>query len=1021
MLDTAFFDGDARDPNDILYVGSVKTVVGHTEGTAGLAGIIKAYLSIKHSIIPPNLHFDKLSASVEPFYNNLQVVTSNMPWPELSPGQVRRASVNSFGFGGTNAHAIIEGYEQPKKETIATISSIAGAALENTAPHLPFVFSAASEPSLNALVEKYSGYLEGNTSIDLRRLSYTLSCRRSAFAYKVAFSAATHDELCQKMKESLHEDGHLPIIRSTVSTPSLLGVFTGQGAQWPAMGASLLQCSQRARSIVKELDASLAALPEADRPTWTLDAELLAPASESRVGEATIAQPLVCAVQILLVTLLQDAGVRFRAVVGHSSGEIAAAFAAGFISGTDAIRIAYYRGLHSKLAQSPNNGQKGGMVATGLSYQEAIELCEHEDLVGRITVAAANSGNSVTISGDLDALEEVQLILEDEETFCRALRVDKAYHSHHMNPASEPFLKSVNACRVQIKTSPEGAPTWYSSVHGGTVVEASDALKASYWNENLLQPVLFYQSLAAALQAGPSFDTVVEVGPHPALKGPATDVIKETLSKELYYTGTLVRGKNDVESLATALGFLWTTSGASAVDFAGHQKSLYGDSASLTILRDLPTYPWNHDRVLWTESRGTKLWRQQEGKFHDILGTRIADGTEEEWRWKNLLHPKELPWVTDHALQGQTVFPGTGYLCLALEAAVQVAGGAPIQLLELTDLRIRKAIAIDDYVGTETLVSMTKIVRTDAEITMAFACFSTVSKEAAGLALNAVGNVRVQLGPAIPDILSPRSPPLHGMRAVSAEHFYSEVAKLGYNYGPTFRGICSLERRLGASRGDIVGPANDDTGTMLLFHPGMLDAALQGMLVGFSSPGDGRLWSLHAPSSIRRVTLVPSLCGANMTSKVSFDCAVTDVEFNELTGDVEVFQHDTGYKSISVEGVAFIPFTAATAVNDRHLFAHNVYSIENPDGAVALGSRRATGKEIQKGLDCERVAFYYLRTLYEAFSEAERTSPALQRHHRALFDYATYIYNIVQQDQHAYVKREWINDTYGQVQDIIRR
>ncbi|KAK4067253.1 uncharacterized protein Triagg1_7696 [Trichoderma aggressivum f. europaeum] len=1017
-LHTAFFNNDQRDAGDILYVGSVKTVVGHTEGTAGLAGIIKAYLSIKHGVIPPNLHFDKLSSSVEPFYRNLQVVTSNMPWPKLSPGEVRRASVNSFGFGGTNAHAILESHHQPMDETTPTHIA-ASTKLESSAPHLPFVFSAASEPSLKALVDSYCRYLEDNSSVDLRRLSYTLNCRRSAFAYRLAFSAATQEELCKKLKECVGEEASLSIIRCTVSKPSLFGIFTGQGAQWPRMGAALLQCSQRAKSIIKELDASLAALPELDRPNWTLHDELLADASVSRVGEATIAQPLVCAIQILLVTLLQDAGVQFQAVLGHSSGEIAAAFAAGFIGSADAIRIAYYRGLHSKLAQSPN-GQKGGMVATGLSYEEAIELCEHEDFIGRITVAAANSANSVTISGDLDALEELQLVLEDEETFCRSLRVDKAYHSPHMNPASEPFLQSVNACSVKIKTPPEGAPTWYSSVYGGKTVEASDALNASYWNQNLLSPVLFHQALVTALQAGHTFNAAVEVGPHPALKGPATDVIKDTLSKDLYYTGTLARGKNDMESFTNALGYIWTTSGPSAIDFSSHQQALYQDLSPIPILQDLPTYPWNHDRVLWTESRGTKLWRQQEGKFHDILGTRIADGTEEEWRWKNLLHPKELPWVLDHALQGQTVFPGTGYLCLALEAAVQVAGKAPIQLLELTDLSIRKAIAIDDNVGTETLVSMTKIVRTEDEITMAFACFSTLSKEAAGLALNAIGNVRVQLGQAIPDILSPRSPPMHGMRPVSADHFYSEVAKLGYNYGPTFRGICSLERRLGASRGDIIGPANDETGTTLLFHPGMLDAALQGMLVGFSSPGDGRLWSLHAPSRIKRVTLVPSLCGANMTKKVSFDCAVTDVEFNELTGDVEVFQDDTGYKSISVEGVAFIPFTAATAINDRHLFAHNVYAIESPDGAVALGPRRATGNEIQKGHDCERVAFYYLRTLHEGFSEAERTSSDLPRHHRALLDYAAYIYNIVQRDEHAYVKRDWVNDSYEQIQYIIQ-
>ncbi|KAH0594700.1 Polyketide synthase [Metarhizium humberi] len=1018
-LDTAFFQDSERDANDILYVGSVKTVVGHTEGTAGLAGIIKACLSIKHGIISPNLHLDNLSPSVQPFCKNLEVVTSIMPWPELPAGQVRRASVNSFGFGGTNAHAILES-PWSSDDLQAQVKGRTPGSANKEALHLPFLFSATSEKSLVALVDAYSEYLDNNPDVDLCRLAYTLGCRRSAFAFKTCFSAASQEELCSKLSESTSDQGNLSFVRSTTTNPSLLGVFTGQGAQWPRMGASLLQSSNRAMDIINELDASLTALPASDRPSWTLRDELLADASTSRVGEATIAQPLVCAVQILLVTLLRDAGVQFKSVVGHSSGEIAAAFAAGFINHHDAIRIAYYRGLHSKLARSAS-GEIGGMLATGLSYDEGIELCDHEDFTGRITVAASNSPASVTISGDLDALEQLQLVLEDEETLVRALRVDKAYHSHHMKPASGPFLESVRNCAINIMTPPNDAPTWFSSVYGGQVMEASDIIKGSYWVENLLNPVLFSHALEAALLSGDAFDAAVEIGPHPALKGPATDVMKAVTGKPIPYSGTLARGKHDVESFSDALGHLWTNAGPSSINLDSYGQAMYQDWKTIKILRDLPAYPWNRDRILWTESRGTKLWRQQEGKFHDILGSRCADGTEEEWRWKNLLHPKELPWVLDHALQGQTVFPGTGYLCLALEAAMQIAGNNSVQLLELTDLSIRKAIAIDESVGTETLVSMTKIIRTDEDITMAFACFSTVGKEASGLALNAMGNVRVQLGQPMPDILAPRPPPAHGMRPVSTDHFYSEVAKLGYNYGPTFRGICNLERKLGGSRGDIVGPPNDETGTTLLFHPGMLDAALQGMLVGFSSPGDGRLWSLHAPSSIRRVTLVPSLCGANMTPKVSFDCAVTDIECNELTGDVEVFQDETGYKSISVEGVAFIPFTAATASDDRGLFAHNVYGIESPNGQAALGSYRATESEIQKGVDCERVAFYYLRRLHEDFSQSERTALHLPRHHQALFDYAEYIYNIVQRGEHAYVKKEWMEDTYEQICSIMKR
>ncbi|KAF3480350.1 Beta-ketoacyl synthase, active site protein [Arthroderma uncinatum] len=1014
-LHTAFFSGESYEPDEVLHVGSIKTVIGHTEGTAGLAGIIKAYLAMKHGVIPPNLHFNNLSPAVSPFYDHLNLVTVQQPWPILPTDVPRRASVNSFGFGGTNAHAILESYGQLDRGTPLT-----AAPSEPVSPFLPYLFSAASEKSLRILVESYGEYLNNNPGIDVRKLAYTLACHRSAFAYKISYPAAGQEELSKAIETSLSAESSPFTSRSSVKEPSILGIFTGQGAQWPQMGAQLIQSSLYAENIITELDMALTALPESDRPSWTLRDELLANADTSRLGEAAVAQPVTCAVQIMLVGLLRRAGVRFQSVVGHSSGEIAAAYAAGFISSTDAIRIAYYRGFHSKLAKGPS-GQLGGMLAVGTSYEDAQELCALEDFEGRIVVAASNSATSVTISGDLDAIEEVKVILEEEEKFVRSLRVDKAYHSHHMKSVAQSFIDSLRACSITLLTPPADAPTWHSSVYQDTVIDANTALDGQYWTDNLNRPVLFSQALETASKSVELFNAALEVGPHPTLKGPALDTIQQATNGKLEYIGCLSRGKNDIQSFSGALGAIWSAAGPSAVDFSAFQAAVFEDASTITAFDDLPRYPWSHDRVLWAESRSTKLMRQQDDHWHDILGTREADGTEEEWRWRNILTPKELPWLTDHALQGQTVFPATGYFCLAMEAIMQVAGKRPVQLLELTDLKIRKAIAIDERDGTETIVSLTKIQQDEQEITAYFACFSTISRDSLQLALNSTGNVRVILGEPAPDILAPRSPPIHGMQPVDSEHFYEEVAKIGYNYGPTFRGIQSLERKLGHSRGKIVGPPNNETGTALLFHPGMLDAALQGMLCGFSSPGDGRLWSLHAPSTIRRVTLVPSLCGMDMTKEVHFDCAVTDVEFNRLTGDVEVFQSDTGYKSISVEGTSFIPFTAATHIHDRQLFAYDGWGLEAPNGALALGSYRATADEIQKGLDAERVAFYYLRALHETVPQDERTALQLPSHHEALFDYAQHIYDIVQKDEHAYVKREWMNDTYEEICAIMER
>ncbi|KAH8896313.1 putative polyketide synthase [Thozetella sp. PMI_491] len=1015
-LHTAFVAEASRAENrDPLYVGSIKTVIGHTEGTAGLAGLLKAYLAIKHGLIPPNLHFKKLSPTVAPFYEGLQLVTSPQPWPSLPVGVPRRASINSFGFGGTNAHAIIESYTPPVKALPVPSPSVA-----TGRQILPFVFSAASQASLRGVLESYQSYLDTANTVDMQGLAHTLACQRTTFPFKLALSAQGKDSLIAKIRDVLssNEISALDTRSANAGTPSILGVFTGQGAQWPRMGAELLATVPYARRIIETLDQSLASLPNTeDRPNWRLIDELQKDGSTSRVTDAAFAQPMTAAIQIMLVNLLHEAGVSFRAVVGHSSGEIAAAYAAGFISMADAIRIAYYRGLYSQLAVGPE-GKTGGMIAVGTSLEDAREFCDLEDFQGRLTVAASNSPTSITISGDVDAIEEAQIIFEEEGKFVRRLRVDKAYHSHHMKAATEPFLEGLRSCGIEIITPSAGAPSWFSSAYEGTTVQAHEGLLGPYWTHNMNNTVLFSQALETAVKKCGAFDSVVEVGPHPALKGPASDVLKGACNvPAVSYISPLSRGKDDVDATAEALGELWTIHGANSVDFLRYQQCVYDNADKIAMLHDLPGYSWTHDRPLWSEGRYTKLLRQQPGVYHDLLGTRIPDGTEEAWRWRNVLIPKELPWLPDHALQGQTVFPAMGYVALALEAAMQIANSTQrektVQLLELTDVCIAKAVAIDDTAGTEILVTMTEIKQTTDGIRACFSFFSAPTKDSPQLVLNATAGVQIFLGEqGVDEILPPRTPSARSLNPVDVENFYREVGKLGYDYGPSFRGLKALERSLGVSRGMVMAPSNDG----LLAHPGMLDSALQGLLLALGAPGDGTLWSLHVPSTMRRVSLVPSLCGVNMTSEVAFDCSISQIAGSKIAGDVDIFQADSHLKSISIEGVTFVPFSEARASDDRNLFSHTLWSVEHPDGQLALGSHRATPQEIQTGYDVERVAFYYLRTLLENVGGVDLNLPD---HHEALLDYARYICDMVGRGEHQFVKQEYMGDTYDEIISIM--
>jgi len=217
------------------------------------------------------------------------------------------------------------------------------------------------------------------------------------------------------------------------------------------MGGKLYAASASFRETIQELEDSLSSLP--DPPSWSLAEQLLAPAETSRIDKAEISQPLCTALQVALVDLLRSSGITFNAVVGHSSGEIGAAYAAGYLSASDAVRVAYYRGVHAHLAKGPQ-GQNGKMMAVGMSFEEATSFCQKKQFAGKIAVAASNARSSVTLSGDEIAIDEAKCVLDEEKTFARLLKADTAYHSHHMKPCATPYLESLRKCNIQVQDGP---------------------------------------------------------------------------------------------------------------------------------------------------------------------------------------------------------------------------------------------------------------------------------------------------------------------------------------------------------------------------------------------------------------------------------------------------------------------------------------------------------------------------------------------------------------------------------------
>ncbi|PNY28310.1 Hybrid Polyketide synthase-nonribosomal peptide synthetase [Tolypocladium capitatum] len=1031
----AFFPegyGDSVLPGKLL-VGSIKTVVGHLEGCAGLAGVLKASLAMQNRTIPPNMHFSELNPSILPLYDRLEIPTEASEWPEVPAGSPLRTSVNSFGFGGTNAHVILEAFEEEEEEPVKKQQDDENAGDERFVG--PLLLSANSRDSLVRSVQAHADHIRNNKHVDLGDLSWTLQFRRTHFGNSRAFfSGATRHKLLSYM-DAFVADSNSASTATTVTAgeshahapladdgPAILGIFTGQGAQWPSMGRNLMMHSPLFRSSVALCEASLAAL-DGDAPPWSLAQELLAEGDISRVGEAAISQPLCTAVQVGLVDVLRASGVAFRSVVGHSSGEIAAVYAAGIISAHDAVRIAYYRGFHAwGLAKGPK-GQRGAMLAAGLSFEGATALCARPEYAGRVNVAAANAPASVTLSGDVDAVCELKARLDAEKTFARRLEVDTAYHSHHMEPCSAAYLASLKACNIQVRR-PNESCIWVSSVRGDVELllddeddGSLDVLKDQYWVDNLLSPVLFAPAVECSLwRAGP-FDIVTEIGPHPALKGPSTQIFKASLGSSLPYFSVMRRGDDEVEAFSGGLGYLWEHFGpAASIDFDGYRRAFVDQQNKARcprFVKGLPSYCWDHSRVHWKESRISHNFRLGDRHVHEMLGRRATDDTPELLRWRNILRPAEIPWVRDHVIQGQIVLPGAAYVAAVTEAVKVLAGGKHIELVELVDLKIPRAVVLQENRSTELTTTLCLVRKSDSILSAEFAFSAASADDAAAVPERTCsGRVDVHVGEANPDQLLlplPSGPPPN-LNAVDVEALYTTLRKLGINYQGSFRATKSAQRTMGYASTQAFWDAAD-LGDSYSLHPAVLDVAFHAVFAAFTSPSTGQMWTMYLPVGIRRVSIQLGSLPRRGTSEISahISARVTASSAKGLEGDLQIM---CGSRvGVQVEGVELQATGDPVAGSDWVLFSNSRWLSDVSTGVDKVVLERqpdpAANEELFEAMG--RTALYYYRTLLDDISPRE--VKGLAWHKQMFWQSAQHWVDEVRAARHPTARREWLEDS----------
>ncbi|KAI9830142.1 MAG: hypothetical protein M1819_005819 [Sarea resinae] len=987
-----------------LFVGSVKTTIGHLEGCAGLAGIIKASEALRRGTIPLNMLFERLNPQITPLYHHLQLPTENQPWPELAPGQVRRASVNSFGFGGTNAHVILESFEDPDSLRLKPASA------SRLFP-IPLAFSASSQTSLASSVSAYISFLRSDDSVKLEDIAWALTQRRTQHSFRTIFSGLNREKILSKMEAAVEKTrgsppawfGHRSPITPSDEGPRLLWVFTGQGAQWPGMARDLIVASHKARESLARLDEALAELP--DGPSWSIIQILMD--ESSNLSEAAYSQPICTAVQLMLVDLLVLAGVEFHAVVGHSSGEIGAAYAAGIITAPEAIKIAYYRGFHAKLARNASGGI-GAMMAVGIPYDEGRKFCARPEFAGRIDVAASNAPKTVTLSGDEDAIQEAKQVFDEEKTFARLLKVDTAYHSHHMQACAAPYLQSLKACNIAPKK-----PTclWISSVHGRQIgsEDTLAMLSHEYWNDNMVNPVLFSQAIEKTIELSQGqLDLALEIGPHPALKGPTTQTFKAITGKDLPYNGTLSRGDNDVESLSNALGYLWIIAGSEAVDFGQYQLAFgIASKPSTQLLSSLPRYSWDHERTFWKESRASKNYRLRDRPRHDLLGSRCPDDLDQDMRWRNVIRLEEVPWLVGHQVQSQVIFPAAGYLVMAMESSKELARDRPIQLVELQDVEILRAIALDEDSGAEVTFNLKMVEQTESTITADFSCFSSGANNSDSWTKNVSGRLQVFLGDPDPDTLPPPKVTAQNLTSIDIDRFYSSLSDIGLSYSGLFQGLGSVDRKMFQSHGLARDISEENDKYMI--HPALLDCSFQTIFAAFCWPGDGTLRSPYVPTNIRRIRVAGSDLRDAAEQNIGIDCCVTGSTSDTVVADVEISNTGTGRLRVQVEELKCTLLDRPGPANDRQLYAETVWNTDIASGIDVPSEQEDSPVHLELVELCERLAYYYLRNLDKQIPRED--VPSFVWNHQRIFEFIDYLFPLIESGRHPTILKEWSHDS----------
>ena len=833
--------GRGRATDQPCRLGSVKSNLGHLEAAAGLVGLVKVALSLHHRELVPSIHFEEPNPRI-PFERlGVRVQTAREPWPsELGAGL---AGVSAFGFGGTNAHVVVAEAKRP------------AAALVEVAQRPRLVpLSARSTSGLRRLAVDFRHLLADEAGrVDLARLAHTASRRREHRSHRLALLARSTTELDDRLSSFLARDDRAGSAGQVLeeAARTVVFVFSGQGGQWAGMGRELFEREPVFRAVLEECERTFTPLFG-----WSLIEELGRDEAASRVHHTEFTHPLLFAVQAGLYRLWRSLGVRPAAVVGHSMGEVTAAYVAGKLELDEAARVLFHRGRLMATARG-----QGTMAAVALSFEEASRLVRDEP--GGLCVAVNNAPGSCVVAGDKAAVVHLVERLASRGVFARELRVEVAGHSPHMDPLMGPLRDAIGvvparACVVPIVSTVTGA--------------SADAMAfdGAYWARNLRETVCFQSAIEHLLEQG--HRVFLELGPHPALQSAIAE-LGSLASAKTYTLSTLRQNASEEASFLDSAGQLWT------LGFSVDWQRL---SPETHVSTPLPTTPWDRERFWVTPEPSVQTSPKRGCSL--VSGHTESPSEPGAHTFAVELDVRAHPWVGDHRVQSHAVFPATGFLELVHAAVGQVWGD---WRCTLRDVRFERALVVSEASGRKGAM----VLKPSAQEERARFEFHSRSNDEGerGWTLHATGEIERGVGRLQRERLELAAVSERCSEEVTPEAHYRAFLDRGVDYRGAFRSVRAIRRRDGEALGRVT--LAGDAGEFHV-HPGLLDSCLQVMSATLA-PSTAGARDTYLPVAIDELVLTRAP-GAQATSHVVLraqdpaapDCHRADVTLADDDGRV---------------------------------------------------------------------------------------------------------------------------------------